>query len=75
MEQSTEQVNEKPVQFMLPSVVNLPILHPNKFAELIGLSIGVVGGWIDSGYLPTVKVGKYRMVNITQLTENVKQGW
>jgi len=48
----------------LPQV---PVMHPDRFAELIGLSAGVVGGWIDLGYVPTVKIGKYRLINLAAL--------
>lgn len=54
-----------------PQIINLPmppVMHPDKFAELIGLSSGVVGGWIQLGYLPTLKIGKYRMINLSALT-------
>lgn len=52
----------------------VPIIHHTKFAELTGRSTGVIGGWIDCGYLPTVKVGRYQMINLALLTENLKKG-
>jgi hypothetical protein len=45
------------------------MMHPNAFAAHISLSAGVVGAWIDNGYLPTVKIGKYRMINLLKLKE------
>lgn len=36
----------------------IPFMTPDKFAEAIGLSKGVAGGWIDQGYLPTAKIGR-----------------
>lgn len=51
----------------LPQV---PVMHPHRFAELIGLSRGVVGGWIDNGYVPTVQIGKYRMINLASMTNS-----
>jgi hypothetical protein len=53
---------------------SIPLMHPDLFAEKIGRSAGVVGGWIDSGYLPTVKIGRYQLINLALLTENLKQG-
>lgn len=53
----------------------VPLMHPEKFAESIGRSKGVIGGWIDQGYLPTVKVGRYQMINLVLLTENLKKGF
>lgn len=45
------------------------MIHPKAFAAHIALSEGVVGSWIDSGYLPTLKIGKYRMINLLKLKE------
>jgi hypothetical protein len=50
------------------------VMNHSRFAELTGFSIGVVGGWLDNGYLPTVKVGRYQLINLVQLQENLKQG-
>jgi len=52
----------------------IPFMTPEKFAEAIGLSKGVVGGWIDQGYIPTAKVGRYRMINMVVLVANLKEG-
>ncbi|MDI1278629.1 hypothetical protein, partial [Methylobacter sp.] len=52
----------------------IPFMTPDKFAESIGLTKGVVGGWIDQGYLPTAKVGRYRMINMVVLVTNLKEG-
>ena len=52
----------------------IPFMTPDKFAEAIGLSKGVIGGWIDQGYLPTTKIGRYRMINMVVLVANLKEG-
>lgn len=52
----------------------IPFMTPDKFAEAIGLTKGVVGGWIDQGYLPTAKIGRYRMINMVLLVTNLKEG-
>lgn len=52
----------------------IPFMTPDKFAESIGLSKGVVGGWIDQGYIPTAKIGRYRMINMVVLFANLKEG-
>lgn len=80
MNQNEEQSKKEEVavslpvihQIVLPPVVQLPIIHHAKFAELNGLSEGVVGGWVDSGYLPTVKMGRYTMINLVALREQLK---
>lgn len=48
-----------------------PLLHPKKFAELSGLSHDVINGWIRNDYLPTVKHGRYRMINIVALSNQL----
>jgi hypothetical protein len=50
-------------------------MHSRTFAANTGISDGVIGGWIDNGYLPTVKVGRYQMINLVLLTENLKKGF
>lgn len=55
--------------------LSVPLMHPRKFASRIGLSVGVIGGWIDQGYLPTVKTGRYQLINLALLTENLKKGF
>jgi len=52
----------------------IPFMTPEKFAEAVGLSKGVIGGWIDQGYLPTAKIGRYRMINMVILVANLKEG-
>lgn len=63
------------LQLIVNMSVSSPLVHPKKFSADLGLSFGVVGGWIDAGYLPTVKVGKYQLINLVLLTENLKKGF
>jgi len=60
---------------ILTSVVvpSVPVMAVERFAELIGLDIGVVRGWIDKGYLPTLKIGRYRLVNVAALSREALQ--
>lgn len=50
------------------SNVNLQIIVPEmtieKYAEETGLTKRTVDGMIQRGYLPSVKTGKRRMVNV-----------
>jgi len=41
-----------------------PIVTRERFAEMLGLPIGVVIGFINKGYLPTVTMGKYSLINL-----------
>ena len=45
-----------------------PLLTREKLAQQVGVSTGVVQGWIDKGYLPTFEIGKYRLVNVAAVT-------
>ena len=47
----------------------IPVMHREKFAALVGVSVDVVNGWINRGYLPTYEVGKYRLVNLALLNK------
>lgn len=46
---------------------NVPVMTLERFAELSGLTVDTVYGHIRRGYLPSVKMGRYRLINITQL--------
>lgn len=63
------------LQLIVNMSVSSPLVHPRKFSNDVGISVGVIGGWIDNGYLPTVKVGKYQLINLVLLTENLKKGF
>lgn len=63
------------IQQIINIALTVPLIHPSKFAEHVGRSTGVIGGWLDAGYLPTVKVGRYQMINLALLTENLKKGF
>lgn len=52
----------------------VPVMAMDRFAELVGVSPGVVQGWVERGYLPTTKIGRYRLVNIALLTREALQG-
>lgn len=54
----------------------VPVMERSRFAELVGVDVGVVTGWIDKGHLPTIKIGKYRLVNIALLVkECLEEEW
>ena len=56
-------------QQLLTSMVvpPVPVMAADRFADLVGVSSEVVRGWIDKGYLPTMKIGRYRLVNLAAL--------
>lgn len=50
----------------LPSV---PVMNRELFAQQVGVSVDVVTGWINKGYIPVLEVGKYRLVNLALLNK------
>lgn len=54
----------------IPTVFNcafVPVCTRERFAQFSGLDEGVVRGMCDRGYLPTVKLGKYSLINLAAL--------
>lgn len=51
--------------------VFVPTLTIEKYAHSIGVSPDVVDGWIKRGYIPTVKIGRRRLVNIVAMTREL----
>lgn len=45
----------------------VPTMTIERFSQLSGLDEGVIQGHIRRGYLPTIKVGRYRMINVALL--------
>ncbi|MBD3896590.1 DNA-binding protein [Halomonas sp. ML-15] len=46
---------------------NVPLMTLERFSELSGLDEGVIYGHIRRGYLPSIKMGKYRLINVALL--------
>jgi len=63
-------------QQLLTSVVvpPVPVMAADRFAELVGVAPDVVRGWIDKGYIPTTKIGRWRLVNIAMMTREALMG-
>ena len=47
--------------------ISVPVLSAEKFAELVGLPVGVVKAQMDRRILPCLKIGKRRVVNMEAL--------
>lgn len=54
-------------------VVISPIMSKERFSVLTGLTEDVIRNWIRNGYIPTVKVGKRRMINVAKLTQEMME--
>ena len=46
--------------------ITTPEMTMAQYALAVGVSKDTVDGWIKRGYLPSFKLGKYRMVNVMQ---------
>jgi len=46
-----------------------PLVTKRLFSQLTGLTEETIRGMIDRGHLPTVKIGKHRMVNVALITK------
>lgn len=60
MEQSPAPIHALPI----------PVMHQERFAELSGVSRGVLEGWVNRGYIPTIVIGKHRLINLVELTQS-----
>lgn len=48
--------------------LDCPVVHKEKFAQEVGVTVDTVNGWIDQGYLPTFCIGRHRLINKLRLT-------
>jgi len=46
-----------------------PVVTKARFSEMSGLTEETLRGMIERGHLPTLKVGKHRMINVALLTK------
>lgn len=47
---------------------HVQVMARDKFAELVGVSVGVVEGWMDRGHVQSIVIGRHRLVNMVALT-------
>ena len=54
-----------------------PVMTQERFAQLTGLTEGQVRGMIEKGHLPSLKIGKPRLVNIAAISQDAldKEDW
>ena len=46
-----------------------PVMTQERYSQLTGLTEGQVRGQIEKGHLPSLKIGRVRMVNIAALSQ------
>lgn len=61
-------------QVTIPSQAFVPVMDKTRFSELTGIDAGVVQGWIERGYIPTIKLGKHRLINMALLVNQCAEG-
>jgi predicted site-specific integrase-resolvase len=52
-------------------LVSPPVMPWREFADWVRMDAEIVENWVKRGYLPTVKIGRYRMVNVAQLVQSL----
>jgi len=58
---------ERPGTSALALLSAVPVMTKERFAELVGVEVGVVRGMLDRGHLPALKIGRHRLVNVAAL--------
>lgn len=51
----------------IPGLLDTPVVTQDKFAEICGLRPDQVRGQVTIGNLPTVRLGKLRLINLAKL--------
>ena len=46
-----------------------PVVTQKLFSQLTGLSEETIRGMINRGHLPTVRIGRHRLVNVALITK------
>ncbi|EEG06929.1 hypothetical protein [Pseudogulbenkiania ferrooxidans] len=62
-----DNINFSQIPLVTPAVV--PVMDRVSFARAIGVTEGVVDGWIARGYIPCTQIGRHRLVNLAALTK------
>lgn len=58
-----------PPALSFPALVNTPLLTVSRFAELVGLDVGVCEAQADRKLWPIVRIGKRRFINVEILRQ------
>ena len=51
-----------------------PLLSREHFASFVGATLDTVRGWAQTDTIPTVKVGRHRLINVVKLMEDLSSG-
>lgn len=50
-----------------------PLMAWPEFADWVHVEHGVFQAWMDRDYIPTVKIGKRRLVNVVALVDQLRE--
>jgi hypothetical protein len=60
----------KNLNALQPVMVFTPVMDPSYFARISGFTEDTVRGQVDRNNIPTVKIGRLRVINVAALTAN-----
>lgn len=62
----------------LKQAINISVLPPllsrEHFASFVGATLDTVRGLAQTHTIPTVKVGRHRLINLAKLTDDLQNG-
>jgi hypothetical protein len=44
--------------------VQMPLVSRQRFADLVGVTLDTVNKWCDRGYVPTIPMGRWSLINL-----------
>ena len=62
-----ERSGTPPLALLSAFPVMTPVMTKERFAALVGVEVGVVRGMLDRGHLPSIKIGRHRLINVAAL--------
>jgi excisionase family DNA binding protein len=72
-----EKQDNSPV-LLFKQGINLSVLPPllsrDQFASFAGITPDTVRGWIQSATIPSVKIGRHRLVNVALIVKELQNG-
>lgn len=57
------------ISFRSELVIFTPLISKSLFSKMSGLNEEIIRGMISRGHLPTVKIGRHRLINLAQLSK------
>ncbi len=64
-------MTQVPPQINIKTALSIPVISQELFSELTGFTPKTISGWIARGYIPTVKIGKRRAINLQAMSQEL----